>query len=95
MTNPSTIPDFSAFASSLSPDQRSYIENYVAKTVTELVHPITVEAQRLVRQNRELRAHIEDLKSRVDRYESKFRDDQKYTLTRAKIVALMKELSIP
>lgn len=92
--NPKATPDYSAFASSLTPDQRSYIQSYTLSAINELVTPLITESMRLTRQHKALLDQIATLQVRVDSYESKFRDDTKYTLNRAKIVALMKELGI-
>lgn len=92
--NQKAITEYQAFASSLTPDQRSYVQNYILSAINELVMPLVIEATQLTKQNKELTAKIDDLVSRVDRYEDKFRDDSKYILTRAKLVALMKEQGI-
>lgn len=92
--NINAIPEYQAFASSLTPDQRSYVQNYTLSVVNELVAPLIEESMKLTKQNRALQETIATLQLRVDSYESKFRDDMKYVLNRAKIVALMKELGI-
>lgn len=92
--NPKATPKYSAFASSLTPDQRSYIQSYTLSAINELVAPLITESMRLTQQYKMLIDQIATLQVRVDSYESKFRDDSKYILTRAKIVALMKEQGI-
>ena len=92
--NPNAIPNYQAFASSLAPDQRSYVQNYVISAVSELVAPLIEESMALTKQNRALQEAIATLQTRVDNYESKFRDDMKYTLNRAKLVAFMKDQGI-
>jgi len=92
--NPNAIPSYDAFASSLTPDQRSYIQNYVLSAVSQLVTPLIQESMALNANNRALIDQVKALEARVNSYESKFRDDAKYSLTRAKIVSLMKELNI-
>lgn len=82
------------FASSLTPAQRSYIESYIDYQVETKVLPILTEAKALTAQYKALIDRIDTLQSSVDRYNNKFIDDTKYILTRAKIVALMKELNI-
>lgn len=92
--NPNAIPNYQAFASSLTPDQRSYVQNYVLSAVAELVSPLVAEAMALTKQNKSLTEQIGILQDRVDRYEEKFREDGKYILTRPKLVAFMKEQGI-
>ena len=92
--NPNSTPEYQPFASSLTPDQRSYVQNYVMSAVAELVAPLIAESMKLTSQNKNLLDQIATLQLRVDNYESKFRDDTRYSLTRPKIVALMKELNI-
>ncbi len=92
--NPNAIPNYQAFASSLTPDQRSYVQNYVLSAISELVTPLVNEAMKLTNNNRALLEQIELLQVRVDNYENKFRDDGKYILTRPKLVAFMKEQGI-
>ncbi len=92
--NPNSIPDYSNFSSAMSPDQRSYVQLYVAKTVAELIHPLIVTNKNLSEQNERLTSEIATLTSRVESYESKFREDTKYAITPGKVATLMKELGI-
>ena len=92
--NPNAIPDYSAFASSLNPDQRSYVQNYVLSSISELVSPLIAESIKLTQQNKALQETISTLQAQVAKYDSRFTDDAKYILTRAKIVSLMKDLGI-
>jgi regulator of replication initiation timing len=84
----------SVFASALTPNQRSFIEARLFELVDEAIAPLVTE-------NRELRSHNKSLTDRLDTLETSLKnleryikDDVKYSLTRAKIVALMKSLGI-
>lgn len=83
-----------ALSSSFTPQQREYIDAAIEKRVRELAQPVVTNAQHLFQNYAALQATIADLQARVDAYESKYLDDQKYSLTRPKIVSLMKKLGI-
>lgn len=85
----STI-DPKVLASYFTPQQRQYIDAYVTDAVLRLTRPVLDANDKLTSQYKAALSEIEDLKARVDTYESKFRDDSKYALTRPKIIALMK-----
>jgi len=84
-------PHFSAFASSLTPQQRQYIDLYVAEKVSEATASVIKSAQVITESYQKLEAIVTTLSAQVDSYESKFRDDSKYILTRGKLIAFMKK----
>lgn len=86
--------DHEAFASSMTVQQREYVDALVENKIKTLVAPLISEASALTSQNKKLIAAIDDLKLRVEAFESNFIDDKKYILTRAKIVALLKKEGI-
>lgn len=88
------FPHPSVYASSLSPDQRSYVNASIAHAVNEIVAPLIAETQNANANNAALLDEIKTLRAKVASYEAKLIDDTKYILTRGKIVALMKELDI-
>jgi len=83
------------FATSLSPDQRSYVQTYIQHQIDTLISPLITEAKTLTAQNKSLTEQIQTLTDRINRYEERFKDDLRYTLTRGKVVQLLKELNIP
>lgn len=84
-------PHYSAFASSLTPQQRQYIDLFVAEKVAEATSSILQSAQTISDNYNQLLDKISTLFAQVEAYESKFRDDSKYLLTRAKLISFMKE----
>lgn len=92
--NKTPLPHPSVYASSLSPDQRGYVNSAIAQAVDELVTPLIIQTKKAIATNKVLREDIAALLSRVEALNSKVTDDTKYILTRGKIVALMKELDI-
>ncbi len=84
-------PHYSAFASSLTPQQRQYIDLFVAEKVAEATSAIVQSAQVINESYQKLEAIVATLSAQVESYESKFRDDSKYILTRGKLIAFMKK----
>lgn len=87
-------PTSLAFASSLTPQQRQYVDLLVAEKVAEALSTLVTSSKLIVDSYQALNAQVEALSAQVNAYESKYRDDSKYILTRGKIVNLMKQLGI-
>lgn len=87
-------PDPEILASSFSATQRRYIELMLTSTLQEIVEPLVNSAKSLLATNKAQRDKINELELRINKLESRFKDDDRFLLTRGKIVALMKELNI-
>lgn len=92
-----TIPDPNSLSPKLSGSQRDYIKA-VAESVTKLaVAEIREEFVSLLRKSNEPHAtdaKVEALLKKIELLESRYKEDDKFTLTSAKIQALMKEKGI-
>ena len=91
------IPDPNSLNPKLSGSQRDYIKA-VAESVTKLaIKELRDEFVALLRQSNEPHttdAKVETLIRRLDSIEARYKEDDKFTLTSAKIQALMKEKGI-
>ena len=91
------IPDPNSLNPKLSGSQRDYIKA-VAESVTKLaIKELRDEFVSLLRKSNEPHttdAKVETLIRRLDSIEARYKEDDKFTLTSAKIQALMKEKGI-
>ena len=91
------IPDPNSLNPKLSGSQRDYIKA-VAESVTKLaIKELRDEFVDLLRKSNEPHttdAKVETLIRRLDSIEARYKEDDKFTLTSAKIQALMKEKGI-
>lgn len=83
-------PDSESFASSLTPQQRQYVELYVSKKIEEATSELVRSSKLVLDCYQALQAQVESLSAQVNTYESKYRDDSRFILTRGKIVNFMK-----
>lgn len=86
--------DYKAFESLFTPHERLYIESYVAAKVSEILEPAALKMTQAAAAFEKLTAEVETLKTQVAAYESNFKDDAKYALTRPKVIALLKKEGI-
>jgi len=91
---PSKLPNPDVFASSLKPNQRNYVECKIAEQIDINLAPLVRENIKLTRTNKQLTDKIDSLELQIKAFERNFTDDMRYKLTRANIIALMKELGL-
>lgn len=87
MDNKETV---AAFASSLTPQQREYIGAYIAMQVENMVGDVIRYAKTVEENYNALIDQVGILQKQVSAYDAKYLDDASYSLTRPKIIALMK-----
>lgn len=92
--NPNSTPDFNAFASSLKPHQREYITAYVTTKVNEQMAPLLEATLSALGQLDLIRAEVETLRAQHQAFADRAKDDDKYILTRGKIIQFMKAQGI-
>ena len=92
-----TIPDPNSLTPKLSGSQRDYIKA-VAESVTKLaVSELRKEFVDLLRKSNEPHttdAKVDSIIRKIEQLEARYKEDDKFTLTSAKIQALMKEKGI-
>ena len=92
-----TIPDPDSLSPKLSGTQREYIRAVATQIAKMYVSGLREEFVKLLRQSNQptvTDTKVEELVRRMDQLEARYKEDDKFTLTSAKIQALMKEKGI-
>ena len=92
-----TIPDPDSLSPKLSGSQREYIRavaTQIAKTYVSGLREELVKLQRQSNQPTVTDVKVAELVRRMDQLEARYKEDDKFTLTSAKIQSLMKEKGI-
>ena len=92
-----TIPDPDSLSPKLSGTQREYIRAVATQIAKMYVSGLREEFVNLLRKSNEptvTDVKVAELVRRMDQLEARYKEDDKFTLTSAKIQALMKEKGI-
>ena len=92
-----TIPDPDSLSPKLSGTQREYIRAVATQIAKMYVSGLREEFVNLLRRSNEptvTDVKVAELVRRMDQLEARYKEDDKFTLTSAKIQALMKEKGI-
>ena len=92
-----TIPDPDSLSPKLSGTQREYIRAVATQIAKMYVSGLREEFVNLLRKSNEptvTDTRVAELVRRMDQLEARYKEDDKFTLTSAKIQALMKEKGI-
>ncbi len=92
-----TIPDPDSLSPKLSGTQREYIRAVATQIAKTYVDGLREEFVKLLRKSNEptvTDAKVAELVRRMTQLEARYKEDDKFTLTSAKIQALMKEKGI-
>ena len=92
-----TIPDPDSLSPKLSGSQREYIRAVATQIAKTYVSGLREEFVKLLRKSNEptvTDAKVAELVRRMTQLEARYKEDDKFTLTSAKIQALMKEKGI-
>jgi len=92
-----TIPDPDSLSPKLSGSQREYIRAVATQIAKTYVSGLREEFVKLLRQSNQptvTDVKVAELVRRMDQLEARYKEDDKFTLTSAKIQALMKEKGI-
>ena len=92
-----TIPDPDSLSPKLSGSQREYIRAVATQIAKTYVSGLREEFVKLLRQSNKptvTDVKVAELVRRMDQLQARYNEDDKFTLTSAKIQALMKEKGI-
>ena len=92
-----TIPDPDSLSPKLSGSQREYIRAVATQIAKTYVSGLREEFVKLLRQSNQptvTDTKVAELVRRMTQLEARYKEDDKFTLTSAKIQALMKEKGI-
>ena len=92
-----TIPDPDSLSPKLSGTQREYIRAVATQIAKTYVDGLREELVKLLRQSNQptvTDTKVAELVRRMTQLEARYKEDDKFTLTSAKIQALMKEKGI-
>ena len=92
-----TIPDPDSLSPKLSGTQREYIRAVATQIAKTYVDGLREEFVKLLRQSNQptvTDVKVAELVRRMEQLEARYKEDDKFTLTSAKIQALMKEKGI-
>ena len=87
-------PDSNATKHHLTPLQRQYVESRITEIIESIVSPLREEVADLSVENIELRAKLSLANARIQKLEMRADDDDKNSLTKSKLVRLMKAHNI-
>lgn len=85
-----TSPRPEALELAVEPRVRDWVKSLLAKTTTDMA----TDHAFLVADNMALKARVEDLELRLRRLEQRGSEDDRYSLTKAKVIRLLKEHGI-
>ncbi len=82
-------PSSAQLAANVQPLIRDYVEAKVSEEIGKVVADLSIKIESVMAQEA-----ITDVKDRLESAESSMRVDDKYSLTRAKLIRLMREMGI-